>query len=189
MELLADSGYHGTGLKKILDRVKVPKGSFYNYFASKEIFVSEIIKEYNRDVVSRLDDYIQSSDDDPVTMIRCIHKAIINDIEAKGMKGCLVGNLAAEIGNSSVPCQVEMKTAFEAWEKRFVLLIEKAQEEKLLRDDMEASDMAQIFWSAWQGGLLKMKIDGNTDHLNKVVSLMIDSLFSPSHETRPPVKE
>ena len=32
---LAAHGYHGTGIKQILDAVCVPKGSFYNYFDSK----------------------------------------------------------------------------------------------------------------------------------------------------------
>ena len=36
--LLMQQGYHGTGLKEILDAVQIPKGSFYNYFGSKENF-------------------------------------------------------------------------------------------------------------------------------------------------------
>ncbi|HSN23524.1 MAG TPA: TetR/AcrR family transcriptional regulator, partial [Methylomicrobium sp.] len=28
--LLMQQGYHGTGLKEILDAVQIPKGSFYN---------------------------------------------------------------------------------------------------------------------------------------------------------------
>ena len=40
-------GYHGTGLKEVLDRVGVPKGSFYNYFASKEEFGAAAIRHYS----------------------------------------------------------------------------------------------------------------------------------------------
>ncbi|OUS39938.1 TetR family transcriptional regulator, partial [Oleispira antarctica] len=36
IEQLSRHGYHGTGIKQILDEVSVPKGSFYNFFASKE---------------------------------------------------------------------------------------------------------------------------------------------------------
>ena len=36
--LFMGQGYHGTGLQEILDAVNVPKGSFYNYFDSKEDF-------------------------------------------------------------------------------------------------------------------------------------------------------
>jgi hypothetical protein len=34
---LIGQGYHGTGIKEVLDHVKVPKGSFYNYFERKSI--------------------------------------------------------------------------------------------------------------------------------------------------------
>ena len=34
MQQLALNGYHGTGIKKVLDVVNVPKGSFYHYFDS-----------------------------------------------------------------------------------------------------------------------------------------------------------
>ncbi len=180
MELLAEHGYHGTGLKKILDTVSVPKGSFYNYFASKEIFVSEIIKTYNLNGIERLDAYIETSTEDPVTMIRHIHEVIILELDAKGMKGCLMGNLAAEIGNASHPCQQEMKTAFQAWENRFSILIKSAQEQNLIRTDLDASELADLFWCTWQGGLLKMKIDGNTDFLKTIVPIMLDTLLKPA---------
>ena len=45
MDLLSDHGYHGTGLKKILDTVAVPKGSFYNYFESKEALFVDIMDD------------------------------------------------------------------------------------------------------------------------------------------------
>ena len=43
--LLRD-GYHGTGLKAVLDRSAVPKGSFYNFFTSKEDFAVAAIERY-----------------------------------------------------------------------------------------------------------------------------------------------
>ena len=44
--LLMQQGYHGMGLKEILDAVQIPKGSFYNYFGSKENFAAETIEHY-----------------------------------------------------------------------------------------------------------------------------------------------
>jgi TetR/AcrR family transcriptional repressor of nem operon len=38
VSMLMGQGYHGTGLQEILDAVNIPKGSFYNYFGSKENF-------------------------------------------------------------------------------------------------------------------------------------------------------
>ena len=36
LRLFGENGFNGTGIKEIVDEVGVPKGSFYNYFKSKE---------------------------------------------------------------------------------------------------------------------------------------------------------
>ncbi len=61
MDQLSVVGYHGTGIKQILDVMKVPKGSFYNYFASKEAFVAEVVEEFGRQLLQELDESISNS--------------------------------------------------------------------------------------------------------------------------------
>lgn len=46
VELLTEQGFSATGIDQILRRVGVPKGSFYNYFKSKEAFGAELIERY-----------------------------------------------------------------------------------------------------------------------------------------------
>ncbi|MDB5769038.1 MAG: transcriptional regulator, TetR family, partial [Collimonas fungivorans] len=46
LRLFAEQGYNGTGIKEIVDATGVPKGSFYNYFKSKEDFGAEVISFY-----------------------------------------------------------------------------------------------------------------------------------------------
>ena len=41
---LVARGYNGTGINEILAAVKVPKGSFYHYFESKEALVNALFK-------------------------------------------------------------------------------------------------------------------------------------------------
>ena len=49
-QMLTEHGYHGTGIKQVLDAVGVPKGSFYNFFPSKEAYVASIIHHYGEQV-------------------------------------------------------------------------------------------------------------------------------------------
>ncbi len=179
IELLSERGYHGTGLKIILDTVKVPKGSFYNYFESKEVYVSEIITRYSENILKRLDDYLDGTDEDPITVIRNIYIVMIQELEEKGLKGCLIGNLAAEIGNSSAICQSKMRQAFKAWKDRFINLISDAQEKGMVRQDISAEVLTDIFWNTWEGGLLKMKIEADTSNLKNNLDVMLNSLFKP----------
>ena len=43
---LTEKGFSATGIEEILQRLGVPKGSFYHYFASKEEYGSELIGSY-----------------------------------------------------------------------------------------------------------------------------------------------
>lgn len=176
IELLTVHGYHGTGLKQILDEVKVPKGSFYHYFASKEKFVAEVIERYSQKVAEQLDSYLDQTSDDPVTAIRNIHFYITQLLE-KDPKGCLVGNLSAEMGNESPVCSLAMQGAIREWGKRMVRLIQNAQNQKLMRRDVEAEVLADILWNAWQGGLLRMQIEGSTTSLVKALDALLGVLF------------
>ena len=178
--LLAQHGYHGTGIKKILDKVKVPKGSFYNFFESKEHFAAEVIGKYALTILKRLDRSLDGSTDDPVTTLKKAHHLFIEAIEKDGMQGCLIGNLSAELGNASETCRLKMKQASEAWRKRYIVLLTKAQEEGLVRKDLSAAALANMLWSLWHGGLLQMKIDGNTTFLKQNVDAAMDALFKQS---------
>ncbi|MCP4106289.1 MAG: TetR/AcrR family transcriptional regulator [Desulfobacteraceae bacterium] len=175
IELITEHGYHGTGLKKILDTVEVPKGSFYNYFKSKEVFVSEIIRKYSQDILKKVDDYLENTDDDPITAIRNIHHVAI--MKCGGAGGCLTGNLAAEIGTSVRSCQIAMNDAVELWKTRFVRLIKQGQKAGSVRKDLSGEVLADILWDIWQGGLLRLKIDGDVERLKTTIDNTLDILF------------
>src|SRR3954467_15564570 len=53
-EIMLAKSFHSVGLNEILSAVKVPKGSFYHYFASKEQFGVEVIRHYVRAHTARL---------------------------------------------------------------------------------------------------------------------------------------
>jgi TetR/AcrR family transcriptional repressor of nem operon len=184
--LLSEHGYHGCGLKKILDTVQVPKGSFYNYFESKEAYVSEIIQFYSQGLIARLDAYLETTADDPVSMIRNIYTAAADELEAHGRQGCLIGNLAAELGTSSDLCRLTMQQSFEDWKNRIVPLIRAGQKGGQIRDDLSAEILTDIFWNTWQGGLLRMKIDGDAAHLRELPHLVLDVLFVPCRKGQQP---
>src|ERR1700748_1608771 len=44
--IMLQKSFHSVGLNEILSAVKVPKGSFYHYFQSKEQFGVELLKHY-----------------------------------------------------------------------------------------------------------------------------------------------
>src|SRR6476469_6905057 len=45
-DLVSTLGFNATGVQEITSAAGVPKGSFYNYFESKEAFAVEVLTEY-----------------------------------------------------------------------------------------------------------------------------------------------
>ncbi|SMD02241.1 transcriptional regulator, TetR family [Desulfocicer vacuolatum DSM 3385] len=52
LRLFSHYGYNGTEIKAIVDEVGVPKGSFYNYFKSKEDFTVAGIEFYSDTLIT-----------------------------------------------------------------------------------------------------------------------------------------
>ena len=102
VELFNKHGYHGTGLKQILDTCQVPKGSFYNYFESKEQFAVEVLAHHHQLQTEKWQSRI---DDSEVNTLEAMRKAIhlfIEDLESDPENtSTLVPNLMGEIGNAT----------------------------------------------------------------------------------------
>ncbi|MGK0289297.1 MAG: TetR/AcrR family transcriptional repressor of nem operon [bacterium] len=178
VELFSANGYHGTGLKKILDAVQVPKGSFYHYFASKEEFAAEIIRHYSDYLLDLFDGFIKKNTESPVQTIHTAYSTMIDEFANQDCKdGCLIGNLAAEIGGSSDLCQKALQHSMNDWKKRFQSLIEKAQQLEQIRNDVTASVLTDFFWNAWEGSILRMKVESDTAPLKNNLDLMLHTLF------------
>ena len=177
IQLITESGYHGTGLKKILDTVKVPKGSFYNYFESKEAYVAQIIRRYSENTVRQVDAYLETTRDDPLTALKNIFAVAIHHLSETGNQGCLNGNLAGEIGGSVPACQAALQDGVRMWKDRLSGLIEKAQSAGQIRTDISPELLSDMLWDIWQGGLLRIRIDRDTTYLNEMITTILDKLL------------
>ncbi|MFT6906079.1 MAG: TetR/AcrR family transcriptional repressor of nem operon [Oleiphilaceae bacterium] len=180
IQQLSKHGYHGTGIKQVLDAVKVPKGSFYNYFGSKEAYVAEIIAEYNHQALTMFDEFINQSELPALEQLKTIYEFMLNKFADNScQKGCLVGSIAAEIGNTFELCQQAMQASVQDWLLRLESLVSKGQTEGTIRSDIPSNDLAELIWSAWEGSLLKMKMDGDIQSPKKIIYLTLNTLLKP----------
>lgn len=178
--LLMEQGYHGTGLQEILDAVNVPKGSFYNYFGSKEDFGAEVIQHYIDPFIIQLDAYLQQSDADALGAIRRYFDELIAELEKSGYKGgCLLGNLMGEIGDTSDVCQRSLQTAVTRYRNLLKSGLAKAQLQGTVRHDKSAEEMADLLLNAWQGALLRMKIEKSAAPVKQCCQDLLGDFFKP----------
>ena len=96
------NGYHGTGLKEVLDWLRIPKGSFYNYFESKEAFGVAVIRYYADCLDQKLTSALKGSPD-PLAGLRLFFERLMTEFErANYTGGCLVANLGGVRGSEGV---------------------------------------------------------------------------------------
>lgn len=178
VQLLMQQGYHGTGLKEILDAVQIPKGSFYNYFPSKENFAAEVIQHYIQPFLDQLQGHLDTTGIDALTALHNYYSELIQELENANFKGgCLLGNLMGEIGDTSDLCQQSLQIAVQKYQNLLATALKTAQTEGTVRTDKSAEDMADLLLNTWQGALLRMKIEHSSEPLKQCCRDLLDDFF------------
>jgi TetR/AcrR family transcriptional repressor of nem operon len=173
-----EQGYHGTGLQELVRNVGVPKGSFYNYFPSKEAFSAEVVKHYIEPFIRQLDGHLQRPDVSAETALKAYFNELIEETEQRDFKGgCLLGNLIGEIGDTSDLCQLSLREAVRRYRDKLEEALARAQQEGSFRKDLDAKDMADFLVNVWQGALLRMKIERSVRPLAQFCEMLLDGYF------------
>lgn len=178
--MLMDQGYHGTGLQDILQTVGVPKGSFYNYFESKEHFGAEVIRHYIEPFIRQIDGYLQRGDLSGSEALARYYRDLIEESGRRRFRGgCLLGNLIGEIGETSDICRKAIKEALGRYRDKIRDAIEKGQRAGEFRGDKTALEMANLLVNAWQGALLRMKVEQSVQPLEECCRDLLGDYFRP----------
>jgi TetR/AcrR family transcriptional repressor of nem operon len=177
--LFKQHGYNATGIQQITDQAGVPKGSFYNHFDSKEAFAAQIVRHYAAWVDDAWSSAMVTAPPQPLAAIRYLFARFAQHHADTGCQGCLVGNFAAEVAESSPTCRAVMGSVMSGWRERLAALITLAQQAHEVRTDIDAQTLALIFWDAWEGAVLRMKVEQSIAPLEHVITLMLDKLLAP----------
>lgn len=180
VQMLMSQGYHGSGLKEILETVQIPKGSFYNYFNSKEEFAAEAVTHYIEPFIQRLNNHLQNPQLGGLEALKLYFAELIIEVEQSGYKGgCLLGNLMGEIGDTSEVCRRSLMTAVARYSKLQQIALARGQQEGSVRTDRSAQSMADLLTNTWQGALLRMKIEQSVQPLEECCQTLLDDYFRP----------
>ncbi len=180
LRLFGENGFNGTGIKEIVDEVGVPKGSFYNYFKSKEDYTVEIIQFYSDNLSILWDDLLKSGPKDPLEALRYSFEMILSHHEQNEVRtGCLIGNLAAEITEASDLCREKMHQATAVWKDRVSERIRQGQAMGTIRGDIASDALTEFIWNSWEGALLNMKIKNSTAPVRECIRLLFDFFLKP----------
>lgn len=160
LELVHARGFSASGVKDITDAAGVPKGSFYAYFSSKEAFAAAILEHYWSDIETRLLPILDADGLAQQRIIRFFH-ALAEEHEAgEFLLGCLVGNLALELGGSSEPVRAELVRILGRWDAALTACVRSGQAggSDDIRADLDAAELASLLIESWEGAALRGKV-------------------------------
>jgi TetR/AcrR family transcriptional regulator, transcriptional repressor for nem operon len=178
LRLFSVRGYHGTGIKEIVDAANVPKGSFYNYFKSKEDFGIEIIREHSKKFWQIWNEVFDTNDADPLNALcNCFEIMIESYSECSISSFSAVSLIASEICQSSDVCRNAMLSIIDEMSSRLAEQLNKAQIIGVARSDIDSNEMASLFWDAWMGTLVHMKIINSHEPARLCAHLFLNKIF------------
>jgi TetR/AcrR family transcriptional repressor of nem operon len=167
-------GFHGAGLLEVLSRVGVPKGSFYNYFKSKEEFGAEVVRHYAAEFDVRLDTVAERARKDAPAALKRFFQELTAEFAAAGYGGgCLVGNLAGQLEQSEV-CRSAMEAAMRGWAERLARVVAIGQSQGAVRRDLGADEIAAFVLDSWEGAVLRMRIEHSDQPLLRWIEVVLD---------------
>jgi len=157
--IMSGKGFSAVGLNEILTEAKVPKGSFYHYFASKDAFGEALLSSYFEDYLADLDAVMAQPGQ---TMAqRLLHyfdmwRANQSFLDCQGK--CLAVKLAAEVADLSEAMRAVLNEGTAAIIARLARAIEQGVAEGSLAIDDDPGRVAESLYQLWLGASVMVKI-------------------------------
>jgi len=149
-ELLRTQGYHGTGLKQILEESHTPRGSLYFHFpGGKEQLAAQAVADSGARMQLLLRD-IAASAGSPGEAIDAMFEEMGRQLQQSGWtEGCPIATLALEMCPYSEEIQEMCAETFRGWEFVLAELLERSG-----LDHEKAEDTATFMLSVFEGAML-----------------------------------
>ena len=177
LEVLTEKGFSATGIEEILGRVGVPKGSFYHYFGSKEVFGLDLIERYGVFFARKLDRHLANPSLSPLERLRSfVADATDGMARYEFRRGCLIGNLGQEMGALPESFRDRLKETFEDWQARLAVCLSEAQKAGEVSAAADVAQLAAVFWIGWEGAVLRAKLERSARPLEVFAGFFFASL-------------
>ena len=183
LDTVLSRGFNATGVEAILKQANVPKGSFYNFFSSKEEFGLAIIDKY---VAERGELFYPIFSDEslpPLERVKRSFETLIATFEGNGCtKGCLIGNLGLEMADQYENFRQRLEQSLQNWTRGLSKLLLQAQKENTISADMNTEMLAENLISSFQGALLCSKVKKSPEPLRNFIHLYFDIFLAQRAE-------
>lgn len=178
MDVMVTKGYTNTGIQEVLNKIGVPKGSFYHYFDSKEDFALQIIQHFDGQYTANLLRMLRNPEVTPLARLRnyCDYsKDKLSNNQCR--KGCLIGNLSQEMADQSETLREALSHVMGKWRDLFASCIDEGQKSGEIRTDASPHHLAELFLSGWEGAVMRAKTTKCVEPLDVLTDLMFNHVL------------
>jgi TetR/AcrR family transcriptional regulator, transcriptional repressor for nem operon len=158
MRAVLRKGYSGCDIPELTASAGLPGCSFYEYFESKEALGAELVRRYGEIGPRRLG--LADKSIPPLERLRR-HFEATNDLYI-GMnyeRGCLLGNLSAELANQCPLIRARLAALFSDWTKDLESAVSEAQRTAALSTNAHAGRLAMFLLDAHEGAILRARVE------------------------------
>jgi len=160
IQLFSTHGYQGTGIQQILKSLDIPKGSFYNYFKSKEDFAIEAVELYGSNGLTQHKMALSDKSLTPLNRITKRMEGIQKQLVSESFeKSCLLDVLAIEVSGSHKKVAKIVDNIFTKRNEIYATCIEEGQDLGEIRKDEKPKDLAEFLLTGYSGAQLKAKTE------------------------------
>lgn len=176
--LFHTTGYAETGVKEILARAQVAKGSFYHYFLSKEAFAEQVLDRYAAIELQRAQEFLNRNEFVPLERLR---RYFASMIDAHGYKssrpGCILAYMSLEVPGKGHRLEHLLADVMGRWEKVIASFITEAISAGQLQFDTNPDHISRFILNAWEGSLIRMRAEKSDLPLETFVKVLFNELL------------
>jgi len=165
--LFQEGGYPRVSIRDITRAVHLPKGTFYNYFESKEQLASVVIEQQFAILPACVADLHSSSFVESVR--RHLQSVARQHRDASVSPLRLIGTLAAEAPALPLALRIQVATGLDAWSRQLGEVLAMGQGAGEMESSFDAHQFAGFLVNSLQGAVMRTKCDPSSDALDAFI--------------------
>lgn len=177
--LINQKGFHSVSVKEMTDTAGMSKGSFYNYFPSKEQFGVELINYYAQKTEDAL--RIRLSDQNLNMRERFVKVYFyFKEIyDQKGIEGIesILGTFSVELSVVSSDIKKAVDMAYEKLKGVFEEAFEQGQKNGEIYNHLNKADISEFLLMSWYGAILRMRASGSFASFRLCQDFVLNTVF------------
>ena len=157
--IILGKGFSAVGLSELLAVAGVPKGSFYHYFKSKELFGEALLDNYFSDYQTRLDARLKQKDCNASERLMSYWSTWLETQSSQGTEDkCLTVKLSGEVSDLSESMRVALQNGTNRIIEALAGCIREGAVDGSLPKNIDAQKTALTLYNMWLGATLLTKI-------------------------------